>query len=435
VAVARAARHRVVIVGGGFGGVAAAKALARAPVEVTLVDRTNHHLFQPLLYQVATGILSEGEVAPALRSMFRHQANVRVLMAEVTGLDLGARAVEARVPDGDRLTIGYDSLIVAAGSTDAWFGHREWASTAHGMKTLDDARRLRSAILGAFEMAEASEDPGEREAWTTFVIVGGGPTGVELSGQVAMLAWETLRRDFRAIDTTASRVVLVEHGPAVLGSFPEKLRARAERDLRRMGVELRLATAATGIDAGGVDVEGPDGQVRIPSRTVIWAAGVRASPLARMVGEATGAEVDRAGRVAVAPDCSLPGRPEVFAIGDMIALDGLPGVAQPAIQEGKYVAGVIEAQLAGWSAPPPFRYFDKGSMATIGRKRAVVDAFGVRLAGRPAKLMWAFVHISYLVGWGNRFGTTLRWLWTLGARNRRERLISVPGAGLDGEAG
>jgi NADH dehydrogenase len=421
---AEAGRHRVVIVGGGFGGAAAARALARAAVDVTLVDRVNHHLFQPLLYQVATGILSEGSIAPPLRGMFRHQANVRVLLAEVTSIDLDARVVRARVADGDDLELGYDSLIVAAGSGDSWFGHREWAAHAHGMKTLEDARRLRSSILGAFEMAEASEDAEQRAAWQTFVIVGGGPTGVELTGQGAMLAWETLPRDYRAIDTTATRIVLVEHGPAVLGGFPDKLRARAERDLREMGVELRTSTAAVAIDAEGVDVEGPDGRERIRAKTVIWAAGVAASPLARMLGEATGAEVDRGGRVAVAPDCSLPGRHEVFAIGDMASLDGLPGVAQPAIQEGRYVAGVIEARLSGWSAPAPFKYFDKGSMATIGRKRAVADAFGVQVAGRTAKAMWAFVHIAYLVGWSNRVGTTMRWMWTLASRNRRERLIS-----------
>jgi NADH dehydrogenase len=421
-----AGRHRVVIVGGGFGGVAAARALARVPVDVTLIDRTNHHLFQPLLYQVATGILSEGAVAPALRSMFRRQPNVRVVMANVTGLELGPRTVRARVSDGEQLAIGYDSLIVAAGSGDSYFGHREWAAHAHGMKTVVDARRLRTSVLGAFEMAEASQDPEERRAWQTIVVVGGGPTGVELSGQCAMLAWETLRRDYRAIDTTTTRIILVEHGPSVLAAFPERLRARAERDLRKMGVEVRTSTGATAIDAEGVDIEGPDGRERIAARTVIWAAGVRASPLAEALAEAAGAEVDRGGRVAVAPDCSLPGHPEVFAIGDMAALDDLPGVAQPAIQEGRHVARVVEARLAGWSPPPPFKYFDKGSMATIGRTRAVADAFGVQLAGRPAKWMWAFVHIAYLIGWGNRIGTMVRWLWTMASRNRRERVIRVP---------
>ena len=355
-----AARHRVVIVGGGFGGVAAARALRRAPADVTLLDRANHHLFQPLLYQVATGILSEGSIAPPLRGLFRHQPNARVLLAEATGFDLAARAVRARVPDGDLLSVGYDTLVVAAGSTDSWFGHRDWAAHAHGMKTLQDARRLRTAILGAFEMAEASADPAERDAWLTFAVVGAGPTGVELSGQVALLAHETLRHDYRAVDTTTARVVLVEGGPAALGAFPPKLRARAERDLREMGVELRVGTAATAIDAEGLDVEGPGGAERIPARTVIWAAGVRASPLGAALGEAAGVEVDRAGRLPVAPDCSVPGHPEVFAIGDMAALDDLPGVAQPAIQQGRYVAGVIAGRLSGDPAPPPFRYFDKG---------------------------------------------------------------------------
>ncbi|MDQ3874954.1 MAG: FAD-dependent oxidoreductase, partial [Actinomycetota bacterium] len=281
-----AGRHRVVIVGGGFGGAAAAKGLRNAPVDITLVDRANHHLFQPLLYQVATGILSEGEVAPALRGMFRHQPNVRVLLAEVTDLDLDSRRVEANVPDGDRLTLPYDTLVVAAGATHAYFGHDEWADHAPGMKTIIDARRLRTRILGAFEMAEASEDEAEREEWLTFVIVGAGPTGVELTGQVAALAERTLRGEYRRVDPTAAKIILIDAGAAVLASFPEKLRNAAERDLREIGADVHLHTAATAIDEHGIEVDGPQGKARIPSRTVIWAAGVQASPLAKVLGQA-----------------------------------------------------------------------------------------------------------------------------------------------------
>jgi NADH dehydrogenase len=363
--------------------------------------------------------------------MFRRELNVRVLLAEVTDLDLDSRTVEANVPDGDRLTLRYDTLVVAAGATHAYFGHDEWADPAPGMKTIEDARRLRSHVLGAFEMAEASADPAQRDEWLTFVIVGAGPTGVELTGQVAALASRTLRGDYRNVDTTSAKIILLDAGPHVLPPFPEKLRRRAERDLREVGVDIRLHTKATAIDERGIEVEGPQGEARIPSRTVIWAAGVQASPLAKVLGEASGAEVDRAGRVGVEPDCTLPGHPEVFAIGDMVSLNGLPGVAQPALQEGKYVAQVIESRLAARSSPGPFKYFDKGTMATIGRKRAVANAFGLELSGRLAVLTWAFIHIAYLVGWGNRFGTTLRWMWTLAARNRRERLISVPGPPQD----
>jgi NADH dehydrogenase len=418
-------RHRVLIVGGGFGGVNAAKALKRAPVDITLVDRTNHHLFQPLLYQVATGILSSGEVAPALRSMFRGQQNVRVLLGNVIDLDLEARRAHAMVFGGEPLTLPYDTLVVAGGATHSYFGHPEWATYAPGMKTLDDAARLRSRILGAFEVAEHIEAPAEREAWMTFVIVGAGPTGVELAGQIALLSRRILRDEYRAINPPDARIILLDAAPAVLGSFAEKLQGRAERDLRKMGVEIRLGAAAVGIDPDGIDVKADEAVEHIPAKTIIWAAGVEASPLAGMLAESTGAELDRAGRVAVQPDCTLPGHPEVFAIGDMVALNGLPGVAQPAMQEGKYIAKVLRARLDGKPAPPPFKYFDKGSMAMIGRTNAVADAFGVKLGGLPAFMAWAFIHITYLVGWGNRFGAMLRWTWSLVARNRRERLISL----------
>ncbi|MGH8909928.1 MAG: NAD(P)/FAD-dependent oxidoreductase [Egibacteraceae bacterium] len=423
-------RHRVVVVGGGFGGLNAVRALADAPVDVTVVDRTNHHLFQPLLYEVATGILSEGLIAPALRSILRKQRNARALLAEVTGIDLAARVVAAVAPDGQRLELPYDSLVVAAGATHAYFGHDEWAEYAPGMKTLEDARRLRSAILRAFEMAELARGDAEREAWLTFVIVGAGPTGVELTGQVSELAHRVLPRDYRAIDTRSARIILIDASPAVLPPFDRKLQAYTKRTLeRRMRVEVLLGTAAIAMDEDSITVKGPDGEQRIPARTKIWAAGVRASPLARMLAEATGADVDRAGRVAVRPDCSLPDHPEVFAIGDMASLNRLPGVAQPAIQEGRFVARVIKARLEGALVPAAFRYFDKGSMATIGQGRAVADAFGVKVTGLPAFLSWAFLHVLYLIGWGNRFGTLYSWAWSLLlTRSRGNRLIT-------GEAG
>jgi NADH:ubiquinone reductase (H+-translocating) len=417
-------RHRVVIVGGGFGGIRAAKHLSRLPgVDVTLVDRTNHHLFQPLLYQVATGVLSPGQVAPALRSLFRRRRSVRVLLAEVRRFDLENRIVYA-VSEHD-LELPYDTLIVAAGATHSYFGHDEWAQFAPGMKTLDDANRLRTRILAAFEMAEQAQDPAERDAWLTFAIVGAGPTGVELAGQVAVLAKRILRDEYRTIDTGRARILLLDAVPTVLGPFPEKLRQRAERDLRDMGVEPQLGAMVVNIDEDGLDVKSGDSTRRIAAKTVVWAAGVKASPLAGELAKASGAATDRAGRIQVGPDLSLPGHPEVFAIGDMITLQDVPGTAQPAIQEGKYVARVVAARLAGKPAPPPFKYNDLGTMAVIGRTRAVAEVFGWKVGGFIAFLIWGVIHLAYLVGWGNRFEAVVRWLWTIVARNRRERLISI----------
>jgi NADH dehydrogenase len=418
-------RHRVVVVGGGFGGLNVTRGLARAPVDVTIVDRTNHHLFQPLLYEVATGVLSEGLIAPALRNILKRQRNVTPLLAEVRGLDLSARVVRAVAPTGRRLELPYDTLVVAAGATHAYFGHDEWAVHAPGMKNLEDARRLRSRIYGAFEAAELAADDKERDAWLTFVIVGAGPTGVELTGQVAELAHRVLPWDYRIIDTRRSRIIMIDAAPAVLPPFAEKLQRYTQRRLELMGVEVRTNTMAVEMDDDSITVKGPDGEERIPAITKIWAAGVQASPLARMVAEATGAELDRAGRVAVQPDCTLPDHPEVFAIGDMVSLNKLPGVAQPAMQEGKYVAKVIKARVAGKPVPPPFKYLDKGSMATIGRQRAVADAFGVKMTGVLATAVWAFIHVLYLIGWGSRFITLFQWTWSLLTRNRGQRLITV----------
>src|ERR1700751_1313880 len=371
-------RHRVVVVGGGFGGTRATRALARADVDITIVDRTNHHLFQPLLYQVATGILPDGLIAPALRSVVGKQANVRVVLADVQHLDLDDRVVHALAPDGRELMLRYDSLVVAAGCTDAYFGHDERTVFAPGLKTLEDASHLRSHILGAFEMAELATDPAERAAYLTFAVIGAGPTGVEVVGQIAELAHETLPREYKSVTTTDAKILLIEAGPQVLAWFAPKLQRYTQRRLEKMGVEVWLNTMAPDMDSGSGTVSGPDGDRRIPPGPRSWAAGVRASPLAAMLAAATGAGTDRAGRVAVLPDCSLPGHPEVFAIGDMVRLNDLPGVAQPAIQEGTYVGRLIRARLAGQPATAPFAYRDKGSMATIGHLSAVTESFGMK---------------------------------------------------------
>jgi NADH dehydrogenase len=418
-------RHRVVVVGGGFGGLNATRALADADVDVIIVDRTNHHLFQPLLYQVAAGILPPGLIAPALRSVIKKQANARALMADVKELDLDNRVVSAEAPDGRRLELPYDTLVVAAGATHAYFGRDEFAQYASGMKTIEDARHVRSFILSAFEMAELATDPAERAEWLTFVVIGAGPTGVELVGQVAELAHEVLPLDYRSVNTTEARILLVEGLGAVLGPFAPKLQQYAQRELERKGVEIRLNTLAVDMDHESVTLKGPDGLETIRCRSRIWAAGVQASPLAKKLAEASGAETDRAGRVTVNPDCTLPGHPEVFAIGDMVLLNRLPGVAQPAIQEGKYVGKVVKARLAGKENIEPFKYFDKGSMATIGHRAAVADAFGRKFTGYLAYLMWGFVHVLYLIGWGNRLGTLYNWLRGMAfARNRAHRLIT-----------
>ncbi|MCV2490326.1 NAD(P)/FAD-dependent oxidoreductase [Geodermatophilus sp. YIM 151500] len=414
-------RHRVVVVGGGFGGLNVTRALAGADVEVTLVDRSNHHLFQPLLYQVATGILPPGLIAPALRSISKRQRNARVLLADVQDLDLDRRLVGARAPDGRLLELPYDTLVVAAGATHSYFGKDHFAEYAPGMKTIEDARYVRDAILAKFEMAEIATDPAERAEWLTFVVVGAGPTGVELAGQIAELAHTVLPRDYRSADTRQARIILLEGAGAVLPPFAPKLQAYTQKRLEEMGVEVRLNTLAVDMDHQSITVKGPDGLETIRTGSRFWAAGVQASPLARMLAGHAGVETDRAGRVPVSADCTVAGHPEVFAIGDMVALDKLPGVAQPAIQEGKYVGRVIKDRLAGRQTPP-FRYFDKGTMATIGYRSAVADAFGVKVIGFPAYVMWVFIHVLYLVGWGNRLGTLYTWaraLWLSHTRGNR----------------
>jgi NADH:quinone reductase (non-electrogenic) len=415
------APHRVVIVGGGFGGLYAAQALKRAPVEITLVDRANHHLFQPLLYQVATGILTEGEIAPPLRGVLRRQRNARVLLAEVTGFDLQARTVLA----GDGHQIPYDTLIVAAGASVDHRRPEDGSELAPGLKSLDDAREVRSRILRAFEQAELADDPRERDAWLRFAVVGGGPTGVEIAGQVADLARRTLRPDYRAIDTATASVALLEVGPQLLPEFPEPLRERAARDLERLGVDVHVGTAAAALDADGLDLA--DGG-RLEARTVLWAAGVAPSPLARSLADAAGARVDDAGRIVVCHDLTVPNHTNVFAVGDMAAIPGVPGVAPAAMQQGRHAARVIRARLASRRTPGSFRYLDKGRLAVIGHNRAVGAAMGLRFSGRLALLVWAVVHVRYLLGWGNRLVTVVRWLWTMLARNRGQRVIASHGS-------
>jgi NADH dehydrogenase len=418
-------RHRVVVVGGGFGGLNATRYLKDAPVDVTIVDRTNHHLFQPLLYQVAAGLISPGLIAPAIRATIKKQRNARALLGEVKDLDLANKVVKALGPDGRPLDLEYDSLVVAAGASHSYFGKDEFAEFAPGMKTIEDARYLRDGILSKFEMAEMATDPVERAEWLTFVVIGAGPTGVELAGQLAELAHLVLPQEYRTVDTTEARIILLEGAPAVLPPFDEKLQKYTKAHLEKMGVEIRVNTLATDMNHESITVKGPNGMETIRARTRIWAAGVQASPLAKMLAEKTGAELDRAGRVSVNPDCSLPGHPEVFAIGDMVSLNKLPGVAQPAMQEGKYVAKLIKARTTGAPIPPPFKYFDKGSMATIGHKAAVADAFGYKFTGFIAYLMWGFIHVAYLVGWGNRLGTLYNWarsLWF--SKSRGHRIIT-----------
>jgi NADH dehydrogenase len=429
------AAHKVVVVGGGFGGIQAVDRLRREEdVEVTLVDRRNFHLFQPLTYQVATGALSPGEIAYPLRAMFNGEANVRVLLGEVTGFDLDRREVRlaavGEVPAPPTLT--YDSLVVAGGSQYAYFGHDEWSNVAREVKSLESALAVRARILTAFEAAENETDPQVRDAELTFVVVGAGPTGVEMAGQIAEMAHDTLPGDFRAIDSRHARILLVEATDRILTTFPPKLSAKAERSLRRLGVTPMLNRTVVGVDPDGVDVQAPDGggTERVASRTVIWAAGVQASKLGASLAELAGTEVDRAGRVTVERDLSLRGHPEVMVIGDMVRVrdasgEGaeLPGVAQVAIQQGRYCARRIVDRLHG-GEPEPFHYHDKGNLATIGRGRAVADLPHVRLSGLPAWGIWLGVHLWSLIGFQNRLLVLIRWVFSFATHGRGARLIT-----------
>jgi NADH dehydrogenase len=427
------AAHRVAVVGGGFGGLQAALKLRSAPVEVTLVDRRNFHLFQPLTYQVATGALSPGEIAYPLRAIFKRARNVRVVMAEVSDFDLERHELQLRPVAGvpAPAALQYDSLIVAGGSRYSYFGHDVWGAVAHEVKSLESALTVRGGILSAFEAAELEPDPERRHAWLTFVVVGAGPTGVEMAGQIAELARDTLRRDFRISDPRAARILLVEAADRVLTSFPPSLSAKAARSLHRLGVTPLLGRTVVGVDEGGVTVDDANGNSeRLPARTVVWAAGVTASGLASRLGELTGAERDRAGRVTVEPDLTLPGHSEVFALGDMVRVRGadgavvtLPGVAPVAMQQGRYAAGVVRARLRGRDTPP-FRYHDKGNLATIGRARAVADVGGLRLSGFVAWSTWVAVHLFYLVGFQNRVIVFIRWTFSFATHGRGGRLIT-----------
>jgi len=408
---------QVLIVGGGFGGLNAARALANAPVQVTLIDRSNHHLFQPLLYQVATAALSPGDIASPIRWILRNQPNCRVLLAEARGLDAAGRRLLL-----DEGALPYDFLILAAGATHTYFGHDEWAPHAPGLKTLDDALAIRRRLLLAFERAEREERPEERRRLLTFIIVGGGPTGVELAGALAEIARHALAHEFRRIDPAAARIILVEAGPTLLPTFPPRLRQAARRTLEGLGVEVRPGQAVTEVGPWGAALAGE----RIEAASVVWAAGVAASPLTR----ATQAPLDRAGRVLVAPDLSIPGHPEILAIGDMAAFlhqtgKPLPGVAQVAIQEGRHAARQIERSLRGLPREP-FRYRDLGNMATVGRGSAIADLHRVQLAGFPGWLAWLFLHLVYLIGFRNRLVVMVQWAWSYLTFQRNVRLITNP---------
>ncbi len=415
-------RHQVVMIGSGFGGLFGTKALKRADVDVTMVAKTTHHLFQPLLYQVATGILSEGEIAPPTREVLASQKNARVLLGEVTEIDLDARTVTSHVL-GRSMVNHYDSLVVAAGAGQSYFGNDHFSEYAPGMKSIDDALELRGRIFGAFEMAELGAARGENvDHLLTFVVVGAGPTGVEMAGQIAELAHRTLKRDFRSINTRSARVVLVDAAPQVLPPFGAKLGEWSKKGLEKLGVEVMLGAMVTDVDERGLKVKFKDGREEwIAAVTKVWAAGVQASPLTKTLSEQSGAPIDRAGRIGVNPDLTLPGHPEVFVIGDMIALDHLPGVAQVAIQGAKYAAKEIDGRIKGKPAQGPFHYFDKGSMATISRFKAVAMVGKIRLTGFIAWLMWLAVHLVYITGFKNRVSAVMHWLVSFLGRGRSER--------------
>jgi NADH:ubiquinone reductase (H+-translocating) len=429
--------HRVVIVGGGFGGLQAALALRRAPVELTLIDRRNFHLFQPLTYQVATGALSPGEIAYPLRGILKRQRNARVLLAEVADMDLDIRELRLRpvagIPAPD--TLPYDTLIVAGGSHYSYFGHDDWSEHAAEVKSLESALTVRSRILAAFEAAEMERDPARRTSWLTFVVVGAGPTGVEMAGQIAELARDTLRHDFRSVDPRTGRIVLVEAADRVLTGFAPSLSARAQRSLSRLGVTAMLNRTVVSVAPESVTVKDPHGESeQIAARTVVWAAGVAASELASRLAELSGAECDRAGRVTVEQDLTLPGRPEVFALGDMVRVRGadrapvtLPGTAPVAMQQGRYAAAVVRNRLRARTSEP-FHYRDKGNLATIGRASAVAEIRGLKLSGLIAWLTWLIVHLWYLVGFQNRLLVFIRWSFNFWTHGRGARLITGEGA-------
>jgi len=413
------AQTNVVIVGAGFGGLAAAKALRNTPSNVVLIDRVNHHLFQPLLYQVATTVLTPSQIATPIRSIFRNQKNTTVVMGEVTGIDKDQKCVFVSDADRQNVPIAYDHLILATGASHSYFGHNEFAEYAPGLKSLADAEAARNKILQAFELAEAEEEPDRHRDLLTFVLVGAGPTGVEMAGALAILVRTALKSDFRRIDPTSARIVLVDMAPKVLGPFSENLSKAAKRRLENLGVEIRLGHAVDLIDAEGVVIAGE----RIPSKTVIWTAGVAPSPAGRWLN----VETDRAGRVRVQKDLSVPGHSEIFVVGDTASLDQngkpLPGVAQVAMQQGRYAGKLLHNRIVGNSPPPPFSYFDKGNMAVVGRGFAVLQSGKVQISGLVAWLTWAAVHLQFLATSSLRLGVFLQWIWTYVTGQRGDRLI------------
>ncbi|MBO0700330.1 MAG: NAD(P)/FAD-dependent oxidoreductase [Zavarzinella sp.] len=423
-------RHRVVIVGGGFGGLNAALAFRRADVDVTLIDRRNFHLFQPLLYQVATGGLSPANIAAPLRAVLRRQKNCRVLLGEVTGFDVPGKAVILN--DGQR--VPFDSLILAAGATNNYFGKPEWEAHAPGLKSVEEATEIRRRILSAFEAAERHPDSPDRARYLTFVVVGGGATGVEMAGAISELAHHTLRNNFRTLDPAKARIILIEGSGRLLGAFPEKLGGKAEKALRRLGVEVWTSSKVKDIQADHIMVERGGQMERIDTATVVWGAGVRASSLGKLIANATGAKVDRGGRVVVGPDLTIPGHPNIYVVGDMAAATSkgqpVPGVAQGAMQGGKFAAKAILRRLAGHADVGSFSYWDKGSMATIGRNAAVAQVGPLQFGGFLAWLAWLFVHITYLITFTNRILVLFQWFYSYLTRNRSARLITwAEGAG------
>jgi len=418
-------RHHVVIIGSGFGGLFAAKALRRAPVRITVIDRTNHHLFQPLLYQVATGILSEGQIAPPIRDVLRHNPAVHVVLGEVTGVDAVAHTVATTLLGGHQVDIAYDSLIVAAGAVTSYYGHDEFRADASGMKSLNDAMRLRGQIFGAFERAELEDDDARRRALMTFVVIGGGPTGVEMAGQLEELSRRALQHNYRRIDPHLTRVVLVEGGDRLVAPMGERLSRLTARDLQRKGVELHFGAMVTGVDANGVDLAQSDGtHLRIDAVTKVWAAGTRASPLGASVAAATGATLDRSGRVKVEPDCSVPGYPEIFVVGDLMALDDLPALAEVAMQSGAHAAHTIARRLRGDTATKPLHYHDLGTLAVISRFRAVAKIGPLQIGGFVGWVLWLVVHVTFLTGFKNRLAALARWTISFVGKGRYERALT-----------